>query len=585
MTAEWMASSTMARLGDGELVAGFKGVRHCGGGLVRVAADARARLAVLGDCGADESELAGALAAVAAGRWGEVTRWPGSYWVLAENRRHRFVCGDMAGVRAVYYTTRLGQGTVWATQPRLLEDQQRLAVDLPFLAARLVAGEHHWPRRTPYQHVRQVPSGYGLLLADGALPQLVDVAGIEPCAELKDGVERFGTVLSEAVQRRVRAADGTVGADLSGGLDSSTAVVLASEAGAVHAVTYTDGYTSAEDASYAARVAEYARAKHTIARGDDRELPFSPCLRGADPCEPVFAMANWAMDALYLAPVAGLPLHLTGHGGDVVLDASTACWVRLLQDGRRREAHRQAVAFARLRNTAPGPYWKSMTEAADLGRRGALERAAAALESSPFARDAAAGGWSWCRLGTAASWLTDQGRRHVASLLRQAADDQQPEHADVFDDWAALRAMGASARGWAPYAQALRIRPAYPYLDNQVVRAAFSIPALARRGYLTYKPLLRAALPQLPGWLSSRRSKGSFTAQRIAGLARHRLQLDELIVSSPLAQSDLIDPAAVRAALAQAARGQSAAGIAELHQFIVTSWWLTGQAPTLETAC
>jgi len=145
--------------------------------------------------------------------------------------------------------------------------------------------------------------------------------------------------------------------------------------------------------------------------------------------------------------------------------------------------------------------------------------------------------------------------------------------------------MGASARGWAPYAQALRIRPAYPYLDNQVVRAAFSIPALARRGYLTYKPLLRAALPQLPGWLSSRRSKGSFTAQRIAGLARHRLQLDELIVSSPLAQSDLIDPAAVRAALAQAARGQSAAGIAELHQFIVTSWWLTGQAPTLETAC
>ncbi|WP_330436260.1 asparagine synthase-related protein [Streptomyces sp. NBC_00825] len=36
-----------------------------------------------------------------------------------------------------------------------------------------------------------------------------------------------------------RAADGVVGADLSGGLDSSTAVVLAADAGTVHAVTYT----------------------------------------------------------------------------------------------------------------------------------------------------------------------------------------------------------------------------------------------------------------------------------------------------------------------------------------------------------
>lgn len=76
----------------------------------------------------------------------------------------------------------------------------------------------------------------------------------------------------------------------------------------------------------------------------------------------------YAMDDAYLRPVRGLPLHLTGHGGDVVLDASGACWVRLLQDGRRREAHRQVVAYARLRNTAPGPYWKALKQAATLGR-------------------------------------------------------------------------------------------------------------------------------------------------------------------------------------------------------------------------
>ncbi|MBP8532335.1 asparagine synthase-related protein [Streptomyces sp. MK37H] len=144
--------------------------------------------------------------------------------------------------------------------------------------------------------------------------------------------------------------------------------------------------------------------------------------------------------------------------------------------------------------------------------------------------------------------------------------------------------MGASARGWAPYGRALGVTPVFPYLDNTVVRASFAVPALARRGLVAYKPLLRAALPQLPDWLTSRRSKGSFTAQRIAGLARHRAQLDELIASSPLADGGLIDPAAVSTSLAQAARGQSATVIADLHQLIVTCWWLTGQTTREEVA-
>lgn len=50
--------------------------------------------------------------------------------------------------------------------------------------------------------------------------------------------------------------------------------------------------------------------------------------------------------------------------------------------------------------------------------------------------------------------------------------------------------------------------------------------------------------------MSCRRSKGSFAAQRIAGLARHRGRLDELIVSSLLAQRGPAAPAAVRSVLA-----------------------------------
>ncbi|MFG2113725.1 asparagine synthase-related protein [Streptomyces sp. NPDC048718] len=123
------------------------------------------------------------------------------------------------------------------------------------------------------------------------------------------------------MQERVRAAGTAVGADLSGGLDSSSAAILAAEVGDVHAVTYADRYTSTEDETLAARLAEHAGLLHTVTFGGDGELPFSfpPGQPTGD--EPTLDAAVYAMDRAYLKPVAGLPLHLTGHGGDVVLDA------------------------------------------------------------------------------------------------------------------------------------------------------------------------------------------------------------------------------------------------------------------------
>ncbi|MER5618102.1 asparagine synthase-related protein [Streptomyces sp. NPDC002215] len=187
-----------------------------------MAVEGSAALAVVGDRPVTEQELRSALAAVRAGRWADLTRWPGSYWVAAASGQQRFVCGDLA----MYYMLR-GDGAAWATEASLL--QRPLVPDLPWLAARLVAVEHHWPHRSPYEQIRIVPGGFGLLLAPGAPPQLVDVTGVEPVEELREGADLFGRVLTDAVQHRVRAAGRVVGADLSGGLDSSTAVVLAAE--------------------------------------------------------------------------------------------------------------------------------------------------------------------------------------------------------------------------------------------------------------------------------------------------------------------------------------------------------------------
>ncbi|MCP9960850.1 asparagine synthase-related protein [Streptomyces somaliensis] len=224
-----------------------------------------------------------------------------------------------------------------------------------------------------------MPGGYGLVIRRGEAT-VVDICDIRPVTDLPSGAEAFGHVLTQAVQRPVRNVGVEVGADLSGGLDSATAVLLAAAVGPVRAVTYTDGHTSGEDTTYAARVAEHAGIPHEIAAGNDDHLPYR--FDGApDTAEPAADVVNWHMDRLYLAPVTGKPLHLTGHGGDVVLDASSAAWVGMIQRGEERAARRHAASWARLRGIAPGPYWKALRQTAVLGRRGALLRAADELEA------------------------------------------------------------------------------------------------------------------------------------------------------------------------------------------------------------
>lgn len=553
----------------------------------RMVFDGPCRLTVIGDCGTGREELMQALPAVAAHEWVELTRWPGSYWVSAHAPDGtRFVAGDLAGTRPVY-VTHYEHGPVWAVHLKELVERTKASLDLEVLAARLACGGQHWPHRTLYRGIDLVPGGFGLVIRRGEA-SVVDICGVRPVTDLHTGAETFGHLLTQAVQRPVRNAGVEVGADLSGGLDSATAVLLAAAVGPVRAVTYTDGHTSGEDTAYAARVAEHAGIPHEIAAGDDNHLPFH--FDGVpDTAEPAADIVNWYMDRLYLTPVTGRPLHLTGHGGDVVLDASSAAWVGMIQRGEERAAKRRAASWARLRGIAPGPYWKTLRHTAALGRRGALLRAADELESGALPV-AGPSGWSWCRLGAAASWLTPYARMRVAAMLREAAEDAQPDFADEAEQWAALWATGEEARTARSLYAHLGVHPVYPYLDNQVVRAAFAVPASARRGVATYKPLLAAALPALPDWLIARRSKGSFTSQRIAGLERHQFALARLIRNSPLVAEGLIDAGAVRRTLLEAARGQSAVSIAELHQLVVACQWLTGRtgcepAGAREEAC
>ncbi|EDY51748.1 asparagine synthase-related protein [Streptomyces clavuligerus] len=571
MSEEWISGGPAFR-SPGKVVDPLRGITVGSGCRVHVLAGEEAQIVLAGDVRTPGDRTRALLDAARRGRWAALTALDGSYWVVAQNPRARFVCGDVSGLRSVFHTTDSDGGTLWSTSARRLATGTGAQPDLTLLAARLTAGAEHWPHRTAYRNIRAVPGGFGLLLAADGSQRLIDVSGIHPHLTLTDGAPAFAAALERAVHSRVKAA-GIVGADVSGGLDSSTLAILAAEAGTLRAVTYTDPHTSAEDLRHARRVSDHIQTPLHVSEGGPGELPFAWPSGQPVTEQPAAASLDAAQHALYLRPAAGLPLHLTGHGGDVVLDGSSAVWTAMVQDGRRRAARREVTGWARSRNRSPRELWSVITQAAATGYPGALLEAAERLETG-ITDPRRPGVWTWCHLGHAARWLTPDARHQVAALLREAARTADTAaRADLAEQQSSLRLIAADARDTVPLEASWNVRLVHPYLDSQVVRSAFAIIPAERHGTTVFKPLLGAALPRLPGWLTRRTTKGSFTRQLLTGLLHHQHQVARLIATGPLVTAGLLDP---RPALQTLARtGTRGEALYDLHRLTMTSQWLT----------
>ncbi|GAA3085814.1 hypothetical protein GCM10020000_85400 [Streptomyces olivoverticillatus] len=448
MSEEWITGGGASGpgWGGGDEVAGMPGIRVGSGARARLLADEGVRILLVGDFALEHGQERALLQAATQGRWADLTYLPGSYWVVADSAERRFVCGDLSGFRGVFHAGHR-PGAVWSTGARRLAGHCSAVPDLAMVAARLAAGPEHWPHRTVYDRINAVPAGSGLLLGGGAGLELVDITGIEPTLTLSQGAPVFGQALEQAVHGRMRAAAGPVGADVSGGLDSSAVAILASQAGEVRAVTYADDFTSGEDLSFARRAAAHMGVDLHVGRGGPGELPFGWSWEQPVTDQPAAVSLTTAQHAVYLRPVAGLPLHLTGHGGDVVLDSCSAAWIGMVQCGERKQARRQVTNWARARNRAPRELWRAVTRAAGTGHAGALQEAASRVARGEV-EARRPGVWSWCHVGACATWLTPSGREQVAALLSAAAGQAREEsRADLVEQETSLRLVGGPTLG------------------------------------------------------------------------------------------------------------------------------------------
>lgn len=537
---------------------------------------------VAGVCRGSDTAVAKVASAVAAGRVEEIATLGGSYWMVVHDTHtdRTVVAGDLAEVRGVV-TASTSRGPVWATDVGMLARQFGRGPDLGLLAARVTVGSaEHWPHRSIWAGIERVPGGHALVLETGAV-HTVDVRPNPDGRTIEDGAADVGASLWQAAQAYARSAGNRVSADLSGGLDSSSVVVAAAAVTNVVAVTYGGPFADREDTALATQVAQYAGAAHHISPGGSHTAHFTTWPE-ACPAAPVLPISSYPLDCDYLPPARGVSaVHLTGHGGDVVLESSTAAWTALAQAGQTRRARAEVTALARRVNTAPRQLWNAVTEAGR-GRPRALARAAEAVAAGRVLDDRL-GVWTWCPIGPATQWLTPSGRQTVAGMLDDSGRSEGDVDAGAWDDWSALRYNGGSLRDTGPLFTEHGVNQVSPFLDNEVVRACLAIGAADRRRTGFYKPLLAAARPDLPSWLTHRQTKGHFTPLLYTGLRARQHELHTVIDESPLIEAGLIDAERVHQALTAATAGVGRPPLPALESFMITSWWLDRQASLLPT--
>ncbi|WP_249416061.1 hypothetical protein [Streptomyces sp. TS71-3] len=169
---------------------------------VRAGGDGRSALAVIGECGA-EWQLRNALPVVQAKDWRALTRWPGSYLVVARIGGTLAVIGDLAGQHPVFFRTDAA-GTWWATAASALAALDGAPVDVTALAAHLAFGQPDvLATRSLFRDVRRVPGGHLLLIGrDGAAVQRYEPVRYPP-ADLRQQARVVRAALTEAVAARI----------------------------------------------------------------------------------------------------------------------------------------------------------------------------------------------------------------------------------------------------------------------------------------------------------------------------------------------------------------------------------------------
>jgi asparagine synthase (glutamine-hydrolysing) len=512
------------------------------------------KVAVIGCCPVTATELSAAagrvrttadLDRVAAGL-------SGSFHLVASIGGQVRVQGSISELRRVF-STQVGGVTVAADRADLLAKSSEAALDERWLAACLLG--QFIPRslaeQSPWQTVQALAGGCCLLLdRDGSHRIRRWWTPPEPVMGLAEAAPIVGQALLDAVDARTRVG-GTISADLSGGLDSTSVCFLtARTASRLVTLTMSGIDVTHEDAAWAERAAVHLDGVERVVLAP-QQLPsvFADMADAGGGLDEPYTGTSERARVGYRACLLverGCRLHLCGHGGDEVMTALPSYMHTLVRTHPR-------IAVDHLRGYRALYRWPLAATLRELADRRAYQTwlAAQAQDLTGPAPSPHMPNLGW-ELGPARlpAWVTPNTADATVGLLQQAAAAAQPlastrgQHAALTRIHSGARKLRHLVRIQAKAGLAL----AAPYLDDRVIQACLAVRLHERATPWCYKPLLAQAMRGLvPSPVLQRTTKGAFNAEWHAGWRRHHGDLKTLLDDPILAQLGIIDADALRA--------------------------------------
>jgi asparagine synthase (glutamine-hydrolysing) len=522
------------------------------------------RIAILGNCFTNQAELDTTLAnALEADRPELLTHLPGSYSaLLIEENRFTVLC-DVAGVTPIYFGESRN-GVVVSSLPSIISGKGQLRPNPAYIAAHMVMPTANAlpDNYTCFVGISRIRGGQMLRVADGQA-KLENYEPPEPdrSLTLESGASALRTALQEAIRARKNSGI-DIRANLSGGKDSSSVVALAlQELGEdeILPVYFMDNpdlpggdrdYVNCYQASEPRRLnVHWLDARSTSVMRDPTAIQ--------QPEDVVHAMPPHRLQVLktLYKPTSeqGPALHLTGNGGDEVLDIGIGHMPDLFKNGQLLKFLQEGLAWARVYNGHPTIIWRDAALLAMRGPRGALRRTAATVDSDnnfdPF--NVINRGFNpFAARPVAVSFLTREIRQQVAALTYRRAEANSSNarlSTGNFLAWMQVRGSANTLATEESQFSDAAFTLQSPLLDNNVVRAALAIDARVKGDARSFKLILEKALAGiLPSFILERKTKGIYDPHNAQLHIQSLESLDWLLDDSRLARMGIIEPERVR---------------------------------------
>ncbi len=502
--------------------------------------------------------------------WGEsaLERFNGM-WALAlwdAERQELFVSRDRAGKKPLYYTSLPDGAFAFSSEiTPLLMLGAKISIDRQAAFDFLTQGTYgHLEGRTFFDGIQQLPAAHCARIRPGGqlfVRRYWDLPSVPPADRLRydDTFRRqFRDLMTDAVRMRLRS-DVPVGATLSGGLDSSTIVLLVDElTGGAPFHVFTSLYpgTKHDETRYFDAVVDVMRNPIVHrAQPDDsrwREDLLRVLRHQEEPFGDTSILAHFTL--MRAAREAKVPVVLSGQGGDELLlgyPSMVTAYLGSQLAGGRASALREMWHWAPVVGMARTTALRNMLGAAlpinarDRIRQRFVQRMAERV-TSPL-RDNV----SFRR------FMADD-RDPLSSYLRQVFTRFSIPHLTHYDD---RNAMAFSIEG------------RMPFLDVRLVELMFSVESKALFADGFTKRVLRDSFSELlPPSVRARRDKVGFYTPMAAWLTTHASWVSEVMSRERLEAVGVLVPEWYAGRLAKLSVGGTEAALDVWRGFIFHLW-------------